>query len=259
MSKPTLITGASRGIGRGLALALAEAGRDVVLCARDENKLGDVAEMAQQLGVTAWVLPMDVSDTTTTVEKIRRIDEEVGGLHTVVANAGIDTGVQGKRLRWKHCKRTIDVNVSGAVATLTAVLDRMVSRNEGQLVGISSLAQYRALPTASVYCASKAFLSTFLQSLRIDLHGTGVHVTDVRPGFVKTDMTSKNRYPMPFLLEQDEAGKIIARAVESQQPVCAFPWQLATAVRASTLLPFPLYRRLTGGAKAEMTPKTSSD
>ncbi len=259
MGKATLITGASRGIGRETALALATAGRDLVLCARDESKLAEVAEAAIRQGVRAWVLAMDVSNCDAAVDKIRHIDEEVGGLYAVVANAGIDTGVRGTRLQWKHCKRTIDVNVSGAVATLTAVLDRMVDRGEGQLVGISSMAQYRGLPTASVYCGSKAFLSTFLESLRIDLHGTGVSVTDIRPGFVKSDLTKGNRHPMPFLQETSDAGETIAKAIEAQQPVLAFPWQLATLARASTLLPFPIYRRLTSGAKPDASAKTSSD
>lgn len=258
MNKPTLITGASRGIGRALAIELAKSGRDLVLCARDETKLREVAELAQTHGVQARVLPLDVSDTDTTVESIRTIDAELG-LHTVVANAGIDTGVRGSRLRWSHCKRTIDVNVSGAVATLTAVLDRMVERKAGQLVGISSIAQYRGLPTASVYCGSKAFLSTFLESLRIDLHGTGVTVTDIRPGFVKSDMTKNNRHPMPFLVETDRAAQIITRAIEAERGICAFPWQLASMVRAGTLLPFPIYRQLTSGAKGEPASKTSSD
>jgi len=139
------------------------------------------------------------------------------------------------------CEPTLRVNVEGAVATLVAIVDRMVARGHGHLVGISSLAQYRGLPRNAIYSASKAFLSTFLEGLRVDLRGTGVSVTDVRPGFVRTPLTDKNDHPMPFMVEAEDAAAIVWRGIRRREPVVAFPWQLATVVRSANLLPASLY------------------
>jgi short-subunit dehydrogenase len=120
----------------------------------------------------------------------------------------------------------------------------MLERKRGHLVGVSSLAQYRGLPSSAVYSASKAFLSHFLEALRVDLGGTGVGVTDVRPGFIRTPMTAPSRLPMPWLMDVDKAVSSIIAAIDERAPIVAFPWQLATLLRAGTLLPPSVYDRV---------------
>jgi short-subunit dehydrogenase len=135
----------------------------------------------------------------------------------------------------------IDVNITGVVATLTAVTERMVDRKKGHLVATSSLAGFRGLPRWAMYSGSKAFVSIFLESLRMDLRSTGVLVTDVRPGYVKTPLTEGATKPMPFLIEVDRAASLIWRGLRAESSIVEFPWPLAAALRASKAMPRALF------------------
>ncbi len=244
--RTAFVTGASSGIGEALARKLAAEGIEVVLAARRAGSLRAIATEIGRAGGKAYVRSLDVSDPRVAVEAIQALDDELGGLDLVVANAGRGEGKWGGKLEYDDCAPVIALNVAGATATLTAVLPRMVARGRGHLVGISSLAAYRGLPKFAAYCASKAYLSTFLESLRIDLRGTGVHVTDIRPGFVKTELTKDNG-KMPFAMTAEAAAETIWRAIRTQKAVHAFPLPTATATRVATLLPGPVYDRVVGG------------
>src|SRR5262249_30326282 len=105
----------------------------------------------------------------------------------------------------------------------------------------------RGIPYGATYSASKAFLSHFLEGIRVDLRGTGVFVTDVRPGFVRTPMTAPSPFPMPFLMDVERAVQVITEGIHARSPIVAFPWQLATIIRAGTLMPIGVYDRFAGG------------
>ena len=120
----------------------------------------------------------------------------------------------------------------------------MVQRGSGQLVVISSLAAYRGLPKSAAYCASKAAVSCFFESLRIDLRNSGVSVTIIHPGFIKTALTAGREAQMPFLMELDDAVKKIVRAIEKHKKSYAFPWQLASIVRLGMVMPTFMYDRI---------------
>src|SRR5262249_56815547 len=117
----------------------------------------------------------------------------------------------------------------------------MVASQKGHLVGISSIAGYRGLPTSAAYSASKAALSIFLESIRVDLRARGIKVTDIRPGFIDTPLTKKNRFPMPFLLPADEAARRIVRAIDRDKRVYTFPWPMALAIQVIRWMPAWLY------------------
>ncbi|WP_224249035.1 SDR family NAD(P)-dependent oxidoreductase [Hyalangium gracile] len=236
-----LITGASSGLGRGLALWFAKRGARVFAAARRREHLQALAEEARAAGGNLEPLELDVSRTDETIARIQRIDADCGGLELVVANAGVGLPTDGKRFNWERVKQIIDVNVTGAAATLGAVLPRMVERQRGHLVGVSSLAGFRGLPQNAAYSGSKAFFTTFLESLRVDLQGTGVRVTCIQPGFVKSEMTAPNRHPMPFLLETEDAVDRMARAITRGVPVFAFPWQTSALMKVVTAMPNPLF------------------
>ncbi len=240
------ITGASSGIGEALARRLAAQGLEVALAARRTDRLEQLADTIRRDGGRARVYPVDVSDTARATATLERADAEMDGVDLVVANAGMDRPCWAGELTWETCAAEIGVNVVGATATLVALLPRMVERRRGHLVGISSLAQYRGLPKNAVYCATKAFLSRFLEGLRIDLQGKGVTVTDVRPGFVRTPLTADNDFDMPFLLEVETAARLIVDGIRRDRPVVAFPWQLATAVRTAQVVPAAIYDRVIG-------------
>lgn len=238
-----LITGASRGIGRALSIEIARVKPSVklALMARGESDLQSVADEAHAFGAQASIYVTDVADPIQVEKTITQVDDTCGGLDLVIANAGVSGRCESSALQWNKYQAIVDVNVRGAAATLSAVLPRMVERGHGHIVGISSLAQYRGLPKRAAYSASKAFLSTFLESLRVDLHETGVYVTDIRPGFIRTDMTSKNTSWMPFLMDVDKATSCILKGIAARKAVVAFPWPMATLLRVLRLLPTTIY------------------
>lgn len=247
--RTAFITGASSGIGRALAKKLVEEGVEVALAARRAESLEELARELRGTGGHARVYPLDVQNVQDVHDTMRRADDEMGGIDLVIANAGVGRERWSGKLRWKDCEAMLAVNVAGATATLIALVDRMVERKRGQLVGISSLAQYRSMPRNAVYSASKSYLSSLLEGMRVDLRGAGVAVTDVRPGFVRTPMTAQNKFHMPFLVEPEDAASIIYRGIRKQDPVVAFPWQLATVARSATVLPAAIYDRAVSRAK----------
>lgn len=241
------ISGASSGIGAALAEKLAAQGTEVILSARRRELLDELAERIRAVGGQARVQTLDVSDAEATVRVLRRLDEEVGGIDLVIANAGVGGSRRAAELEWEDCAPALSINVAGAAASLVALLPRMVERGRGHLVGISSLAGYRGMPASAAYSASKAFLSVFLESLRMDLRGTGVSVTDVRPGFIRTPMTEPNRFHMPFLLEVDDAAERILRGIRKKRPVIAFPRPLSTVAALAPFMPRWLWERFATG------------
>jgi short-subunit dehydrogenase len=134
------------------------------------------------------------------------------------------------------------VNALGAIATVHAGLERMLPRGRGTLAAISSLAAYRGLPGSGTYSASKACLSTYLETLRSDLRGSGVRVVDVRPGFIRTEMTAGSSFPTPLLMDVEPAARRIARALERGSAQLAFPWPLWAALGAAQALPNVVWR-----------------
>lgn len=232
-----LVTGASSGIGRALSLALAARGYDVVLVARREPRLLELADDIRRAGGHASALQLDVSDTDATVAALRRLDAEVP-LDLIVANAGVGVPPEATDpTSWEAIEAACHTNFCGAAATLTAVLPAMVKRRRGHLVGISSLASFGALPFSAAYCAPKAGLSMLLDCLRLDLLDTGVAVTTVHLGFVRTPMVERSTHPMPQLLEADDAAERIVAALAARPAVLELPQPLAAATRALASLP----------------------
>jgi short-subunit dehydrogenase len=161
----------------------------------------------------------------------------------VIANAGIGATGHASTLRWEDVAQVLDVNVRGAIATLLAAVPIMLAAQRGHLVGISSLAGRRGLPQAAAYSASKAALSTFLESMRMDLARANIRVTDVQPGFVATPATDKNKHPMPFKWTAEKAARVVASRLERAPAMIAFPWPLTLLTALSRHLPAWLYDR----------------
>ena len=239
-----LVTGASSGLGRALAAWLAARGVTVVAAARRRANLEELREEAARTGGVIEPLELDVADVAAVRESLVEIDGRDGGLDLVVANAGAGELTSAKKLDWEACERILRVNVLGAAATLTAALPGMLARNRGHLVAIASIAAVRGLPNNAAYGGSKAFLRSFMESLRVDLATTGVKTTCVFPGFVKSEMTAPNKFAMPFLLATDDAAARIGRAIFAQRAELWFPWQMALLGHALELIPSPLYVRL---------------
>jgi short-subunit dehydrogenase len=240
-NKVVLITGASSGIGRGVALEIAARGAHLGLLARREDLLNEVVSQARAKGVKAVAVAADVRDAAAVREAADRVRAELGPIDILIANAGIGTSDHALRLTPEHAANVIGINVLGAVNSVAAVLPEMVERKQGRLVAISSLAAYRGLAKSAEYCASKAALTSYFESLRIDLRGSGVGVTVIHPGFIKTPLTSGREAKMPYLMELDDGVRKIVSAIEREKRSYAFPWQLATIVRAGLMMPTAMY------------------
>jgi short-subunit dehydrogenase len=238
------ITGASSGIGKALAVELGRRGASLGLLARREDALAEIVREVEAAGGRALSLPADVRDAGAVARAAAKLVETFGPVDVLVANAGVGATTGAKDLKPEAVADVININVIGAVNSATAVLPAMVERRAGQLVVISSLAAYRGLPKSAAYCASKAAVSAFFESLRVDLRGTGVDVTIIHPGFIKTPLTSGREAKMPYLMELDDAVGKILRAIEARKKSYAFPWQLASIVRAAMIMPIPLYDRI---------------
>ena len=242
--KVVFITGASSGIGQALAIELGRRGASLGLLARRAEVLRQTVAEVEGAGGRVMALPGDVKDALVVRAAADQLRERFGRIDVLIANAGIGPTTDGAQLSASEFAEVININVIGAANSVAAVVPEMVARGEGQLVAISSLAAYRGLPKSGAYCASKAAVSAFFESLRLDLSGKGVDVTIIHPGFIKTALTEGRHAQLPFLMELNSATQKIIHAIESRRKSYAFPWQLASIVRFGMLLPISLYDRI---------------
>lgn len=239
-----MITGASSGIGRGLAVELARRGARLGLVARRAEVVDEVVREIEAVGSKALALPADVQSEDSMRAAADKLRAALGPIDILIANAGIGPTRDAAEISAKEVASVINVNVIGASNSVAAVIPEMVARGSGHLVVISSLAAYRGLPKSAAYCASKAAVSAFFESLRLDLEPRGINVTIIHPGFIRTPLTSGREAQMPFLLELDDAVKKMVRAIEKRRKRYSFPWQLATLVRASMIMPIWMYDQI---------------
>jgi len=238
--KSVFITGASSGLGRGLALHYAKAGATVYALARRKDALQQLAAEAPAGSIVP--VPLDVQDTSALVKAIERADP----LDMIIANAGIGQLTPARKIDRAVVKRIMDVNATAACVTIAAALPKMVERNAGHVVAVSSLAAFRGFPGHAAYCASKAAVHVFMESVRVDLRRTRVRATTIYPGFVKTEMTAKNKFPMPFLMELDDAVEVMARGLARGAKTIAFPMPMAALTRTLGAIPRSVYEPLAG-------------
>jgi short-subunit dehydrogenase len=240
-NKVVMITGASSGIGKGVALAVAARGASIGLLARREDLLKEIAAEVEARNAKAVFATADVRDARAVRDAADHFRKELGPIDVMIANAGIGTADHALKLIPEHAADVISINLLGAVNSVAAVIPEMVAGGQGRLVAISSLAAYRGLPKSAAYCASKAALSSYFESVRIDLRNTGVGVTIIHPGFIKTAITAGREAKMPYLMELEDGVRKIVIAIEKEKKTYAFPWQLASLVRAGMLMPTAMY------------------
>lgn len=236
-----LITGATSGIGRELARQCGARGCRVAITGRREGKLREAARELEDAGGEALPLVGSVTDPSVVRAQHESIRSRWGGLDVAILNAGIGDAQNAREFRADLYRRTFETNVLGACHWLEAILPDMIEAGRGAVVGISSPAGWRGLPQTGAYSSSKAALTTLLESLRVDLRGTGVRVTTVCPGWVKSEITDRNDPKQMFmLLETDDAARRILRGVERERRLVHFPWPLTALVRY-LLRPMPAW------------------
>ena len=192
-----------------------------------------------------YCYPLDVRDAVAMQTAARNFIERIGIPDIVIANAGVSVGTLTEHPEdMAAFQQVMDINVLGMVKTFQPFVQAMRDKGQGTLVGIASVAGFRGLPGVGAYSASKAAAISYLESLRVELHGSGVKVVTICPGYIKTPMTAINPYSMPFILDADEAASRIARAIERQTMFTVIPWQMGLIGRVLKLLPRRLYDRL---------------
>jgi len=212
-NQKALVVGASSGIGYALAKKLSQEGYDVGIVARRVERL---EQLAKEMTGKSYTKQVDVSKPEDAQEQVAQLIEEMGGLDLMVLNAGV--GVGSKELIWENQKRTLDVNVVGFTALATLAMNYFVKQKHGHLVGISSIAALRGLPHAAAYSASKAYVSNYLQGLRtnVNLEGLPIYVTDIKPGFILTEMT-KDQDKMFWVASPEVAADQIYDAIAAKK------------------------------------------
>jgi short-subunit dehydrogenase len=217
-----LITGASSGIGEALAEAYAGPGVTLVLTGRDRERLDAVAARCAERGAAVRAATVDVADRAAMADWLALVDRETP-VDLCIANAGISGGTGRRGESEEQARRILAVNVDGVLNTIHPLIGPMRERGKGQLALVSSLAGLRGYPGAPAYCASKAAVKSYGESLRLDLRPAGIEVSVICPGFVKSRITDRNRFPMPFLMDANRAASIIRRGLERNRGRIAFP------------------------------------
>ncbi len=248
MSKLAFITGASSGIGQALALRFFQAGYRLALIGRNESSIKSWSSAANISADSYCFYSADVAEPQSIMAAGQRCLVEQGLPDVVVASAGISIGMDTAIASdIDVMARIFALNNVGMAATFQPFVRLMTERGSGALVGIASVAAIRGLPGHGAYCASKAGVVSYCESLRGELRTSGVRVVTLCPGYVDTPLTQVNRYGMPFLMRPEDFAAKAFKAIEAGVSYRVIPWQMGVAAKLLRVLPNPLFDRLLAG------------
>ena len=236
--KVVWVVGASSGIGAAVASELLERGARVAISARREEQLQKVS-CGRML-----VVPVDVTEASSVQDAADRVAHELGPIDVAVLAAGYWRQFDPTDWDTDVFDRHVQVNLIGMSNCIAAVLPSMLERDTGTIAGIASVAGFRGLAGAEAYGATKAAQINMLEAMRAHLAKTGVHIMTVCPGFVRTEMTATNDFPMPFMIEPDEAARAICSGLEKQQVEVVFPLPMALLMKSARWVPAGLWSRM---------------
>jgi NAD(P)-dependent dehydrogenase (short-subunit alcohol dehydrogenase family) len=241
MTRKAWITGAGKGLGRAVVVRLLQSGWTVAASARTESDLVTLAAEAGALDQSVVPFAVDVTDEAAMMATAAAIEERIGPLDLVIFNAGTHEPVRAHEFAVEPFRKLFETNVMGVVHGLAAVLPRFIARRSGHVVVVSSVAGYRGLVTGAAYGATKAALTNMCEALKPELDRHGVKITVVSPGFIRTPLTDKNPFKMPFLMEPDDAAARLVRALDSGRFEITFPRRFTWFLKVLRCLPYALY------------------
>jgi short-subunit dehydrogenase len=248
MAKLVFITGASSGIGQALAWRFYQAGYSLALVARRTEEMLAWTKIKGISPDRYQIYGADVSEIDSIVAAGQACLAQQGVPDVVIASAGISVGIDtAQRGDIDVMARVLATNNVGTAATFHPFIDPMTRRGSGALVGIGSVGGIRGLPGHGAYCASKAAVISYCESLRGELKSSGVKVVTICPGYIDTPLTRKNRYGMPFLMQVDDFSAKTFQAIESGASYRVIPWQMGVVAKLMRLLPNWLFDRLLTG------------
>lgn len=235
-------TGAGKGIGRAVVKQMVGDGVKVAASARTRE---DLDSLAAETGGAAFPYVLDVTDEAAVRATVEAIEADMGPLDLALLNAGTHTPLTAAGFDVGTVRRIMETNFMGTVNALAAVMPRFIARRSGHIAVVASVAGYRGLPTASAYGASKSALITLCEALKPELDHYGVRLTLINPGFVKTPLTDRNTFKMPFLMDVDDAAERVVAGLKSKRFEVTFPKRFTWGLKLARCLPYPVYFALT--------------
>ena len=248
--KVAWVVGGSSGIGAAVARELRSRGALVAISARRHAELDEVSAGSM------LVVAADVTDAASLTAAADRIRDELGPIDLAVLSAGYWQQMNADDWDTETFDRHVQVNLIGMSNAIGAVLPQMLAGRSGVIAGISSVAGYRGLAGSEAYGATKAGQINLLESLRIHVARRGVRVITICPGFVRTELTANNDFPMPFMIDADTSGRAICDGLERDRTEIVFPVRMAILMKAARLVPVHLWSALWGRTSAREGART---
>lgn len=230
-----VITGASSGLGKHLALGYASSGNELILLARRKEKLEEVAVQCRAQGAKVETIVSDVND----FDAMYAIGTQLAkkSIDRIILNAGISVGHSGGVTPFNDFHRLFQTNFLSVHALLEPIIPKLLEQKSGEIVFISSLASLMSMPTSVAYSSSKRALNAYAEGLRYQLKPYGVEVMNILPGFIDSEMTQKNRFKMPFILSTEAGVQRIMKAIAKKKRFYPFPLRFYLMIKATLLLP----------------------
>lgn len=239
------ITGASSGLGREVAMQYASQGHKVCVSARNSESLQALAGECRDLDGDIYPAAMDITDIRQTTDGFAEICKTVGVPELTILNAGTYIRNTASGFDRSVFETTMNINFMGTINCLQQVVPAYIEHGSGHIVVVSSVAGYRGLPGGSAYGASKAALINLVEAMHPELAARGVCISLVNPGFVRTPLTDRNEFAMPFLMEVDDAARAMISGIDRRRPEVTFPKRFTWMLKALRMLPIALYLGLT--------------
>ncbi|MBN1940433.1 MAG: SDR family NAD(P)-dependent oxidoreductase [Candidatus Aminicenantes bacterium] len=247
--KTVIVTGASSGIGLALSRLLAKEKLNLAVVARREDALKKLAEELKDSGSAVLPVPLCVTRKEDIQRACREIKSRFGQIDVAVLNAGLAYRCGIEPFDAEAGRKIFEVNVFGVIDFIGELLPDMRARGAGMIVGVSSLADSRGFPRNGFYSASKSAVTFILDALRVESKKHGIKVVTVKPGFVKTEMTAKNDFPMPFLLSPEKAASIILKGMKKEKKYIQFPFPMWASSKVIKFMPNFLYEPIAAKVK----------
>ena len=235
MIKKIFITGASSGLGWALAKGYDSENNILGLVGRNKENL---LKLQKQLNCRSQVLVADVAKPNSMLIAANTFKKKYGSPDIVIANAGVSSGtLASKKEDLEVIHKIFQINFHGVLNTFNPFMDDLLKSKQGQLVAIASVAGIRGLPGGGAYSASKSALINYMESIRVELKKFNIHVTTISPGYIKTPMTKINTYPMPFLIDAEQAATKIIHIIDKKKSHAILPWQMSLVAKIMHILP----------------------
>lgn len=243
-NKTILITGASTGIGKALGEKLLAENCNLVLTARQDGKIEEWVSNYKKCKAEILILKNDVTDKKNVAISYQKAINKFGNIDIAILNSGIGKSITPERFNSQAAEDIMNTNFLGVVYWIEQLLPEMMKRKKGIIAPVSSLADNRGYSGSGFYCASKSALSIFAEGLSTDLKKYGIKVLTIKPGFVKTPMTDRNKFKMPFMISDEKSADYIITGIEKEKAIIQFPFPAVLGAKIIGLLPNWIYRIL---------------